>query len=151
MFSDPSPRTMPSPLPSPLLHSSELLSSQYPSTYPPSSQHVLGSGRPHPAAFPTPQLQSTHAPNTHLGTRLGPPRESYSAPSDPQSSRVHRSVTMPTAGGLPSNGRQVSQGHYPSHGFQAPIISPSQSHSGPPANHRRNRACASYNLRLTYT
>ncbi|KAH9005410.1 hypothetical protein EDB86DRAFT_2877907, partial [Lactarius hatsudake] len=84
------------------------------------------SGSPHPA-FLTHQVQTTHAPTTHL-----PPR-------------AHQSITMP----IPElhNDSHVSRGFHPGYAFQAPI-SHFQSHSGmleapqiPQAvDRRRNRA-----------
>lgn len=128
---------------------SELLPSQYPSAYQPTSQHTLVSSRPHPAAFPTPQVQSNHAPAAHFGRPPVPPRVSSNR-SDSPPPGVRRSVTMPTPGLHSHN--QVVHGHYPNDALQVPIISPPQQYSGmsgatrPPTNRRRNRACGPYIL-----
>ena len=133
-------------IPSPLLPPSELSPSQYPSAYPPTPQHTSVSGRHHPATFPTPQVHSTHAPTPYFTQPPVPSR----APthSEPPPSRVHQSVAMPTPG--LSSDSQVVHGHYPSSALQAPIMSPSHSHSGMPgatripSNRRRNRAYVPY-------
>ena len=141
-------------IPSPSLPPSELLPSQYPSAYPPTSQHTLVSGRHHPAAFPIPQVHSTYAHTPHFTqppVPSGAPTTHLEAPP----SRMHRSVTMP-APGL-SGDSQVARGHYSSTALQAPIMSPSRSHSGIsgvsriPSNSRRRRAYVSYGSIYTHT